>query len=269
MPSANIDGVQLHFESDGDGPPIIALHGGLGFDHTYMRRGLAPLAQSARLITPDLRCNGRSEAPIDSLTMERLADDIAGLMDVLEIPAATVLGHSYGGFVAQELALRHPERLARLVLVDTSPGQPGVAEIPPEGPPQPEGLVRLFANPPTSDEAATAFVPQILPYYLYSLDVDSAMPFFVGSQMRVAPMQQGFALLAGWSSVDRLREVTAPTLCLWGRHDVITSLPQSGRILDRIQGAELRVFDRSGHFPFMEEPEDFFRELNRWLAVTG
>lgn len=268
MPIVRISGVQLHFESDGSGPPIIALHGGLGFDHTYMRRGLAPLAQSNRLITPDLRCNGRSEAPIESLTMERLADDGADLLDELDIPVATILGHSYGGFVAQEFACRHPGRLARLVLVDTTPGQPGDGETPPEGPPQPEGLARLFSDPPSNDEAATAFVPKILPYYLHSMHLDAAMPFFEGSRMRVAPMLQGFAVLAAWSSVDRLNRINAPTLCLWGRHDVITSLPQSSRILQRIPRADLRVFEESGHFPFLEEPQRFFSELTTWLAGT-
>lgn len=267
MPTAAVNGIDLYYESDGNGGAIIGLHGGLGFDHTYMRRGLAGIAEIARIITPDLRCNGRSGGPIETLSMEQLADDVAGLMDALGLPRATVLGHSYGGFVAQEFALRHPDRLDRLVLVDTTPGQPGEHEVVPDGPPQPEGLAELFSNPPMTDEEAVAFVPKILPYYLHTLQADEAMPFFEGSVMRVEAMAAGFAVMAEWSTVDRLAQVDAPTLALCGRHDVITSLPQSGRITSRIRRAELRVFEKSGHFPFIEEPGAFVSELRQWLGA--
>ena len=129
MPKVPVNGTDLFFEVDGDGPPCVVLHGGLGLDHTLYRRTLGPLAALMRLVFFDHRCNGRSgRPPLPTLTMERLADDVIGLADHLSIDRLYVFGHSYGGFIAQELAIRHPDRVGALVLVDTTPGQLGTGE---------------------------------------------------------------------------------------------------------------------------------------------
>jgi proline iminopeptidase len=79
-------------------------------------------------------------------------------------------------------------------------------------------------------------------------------------------MVRGFEVLAGWSSVDRLPRVRTPTLVLAGRHDVFTAWPQAHRIAARIPGAEVVVFDESGHFPWLEERDRFFPLVERWLG---
>jgi proline iminopeptidase len=268
LPTAYVNGIDLYYESDGDGPPLVNLHGGLGFDHQYMRRSFARLAGSLRVISFDQRCNGRSSAPVETLTMEQLADDVAGLLDHLHIEKATILGHSYGGFVAQEFALRHPARLSRLVLVDTTPGQLGVGEVEEQGPPMPPEMAAVMSRPPASDAEMQSQLPQILPFYLHSGSPTAAAALFEGTVCRVAAMARGFEVLAGWSSVDRLHHVSAPTLALWGRHDVVCSPPQAKRIVSRIPGAELRMFEQSGHMPWIDEAGPFFDALEDWLDRT-
>jgi proline iminopeptidase len=81
-------------------------------------------------------------------------------------------------------------------------------------------------------------------------------------------MVRGFEVLASWSSVDRLAGIVAPTLVLGGRHDVFTAWPQAHRIASRIPGAEVVVFEESGHFPWIEEPDRFFAVVRDWLAAS-
>jgi proline iminopeptidase len=106
------------------------------------------LAERLTLLYLDHRGNGRSgRPPLDTITMEQLADDAATLAGHLDLDHVMVIGHSYGGFVAQELALRHPELVSALMLVDTTPGQRGVTEDPDadQGPPPPPELAEAMS----------------------------------------------------------------------------------------------------------------------------
>ena len=258
---------------DANASTILTMHGGLGFDHVNMKTGFARLARpDRRVVLYDQRANGRSDdAPVDSITIEQLADDAAALLDHLEIDRATALGHSYGGFVAQEFALRHPDRLDKLVLVDTTAGQLGTdesADDSEQGPPMPDELIALMSSMPTTDEEFKAALPAMLPFYLH--DRGDAMVARVvadidGTIVRVAPMIRGFQVLAEWSSVDRLSTIDVPTLVLVGRHDLHTSWPQSTRMARRIPNAEVVIFENSAHFPWIEEPDAFFAALESFL----
>jgi proline iminopeptidase len=269
MPRLDLDDVGLHYEIDGDGPACLVLHGGLGHDHVLYRRTLAPLAEDFRLIYLDHRGNGRSvPADLDTITMEQLADDAVALVDGLGIDRFVVLGHSYGGFVAQELALRHPGRVDGLILVDTTPGQLGSTESPDDeqGPPPPPEMLEAMSVLPASDEEYGARVESLLPFYLHRRDPSDVVPLMEGSVHRLGPMLRGFMVLSSWSSVDRLHEITAPTLLIVGRYDYFTSFPQSYRIARRIPGAEVVVLEESGHFSWLDEPEAFFAAVRAWSA---
>jgi pimeloyl-ACP methyl ester carboxylesterase len=114
MATARMQGAELYYEMRGHGPPLLAIHGGLGLDHTYMKSTLAPLEQDFSVTYYDQRGNGRSDrGAATTLTMEQLADDAAALLGHLGHREAVVFGHSYGGFVAQELAIRAPGPRAR------------------------------------------------------------------------------------------------------------------------------------------------------------
>jgi len=92
-------------------------------------------------------------------------------------------------------------------------------------------------------------------------------PLLDGTIYSAAAMARGFEVLAGWSSVDRLATITCPTLLIAGRHDVFTSFPQSYRIARRMPDAEVVVLEESGHFPWLEQPAEFFGVVTDWLAT--
>jgi proline iminopeptidase len=200
--------------------------------------------------------------------MEQLADDAVALADHLGLERLLVLGHSYGGFVAQELALRHGDRLDGLLLVSTTPGQLGTGESPddeePGPPPPPEMLARMGSLPTTDDEFA-AGMADLLPFYFHRRPVAEVAQLMDGTVHSASAMARGFEVLASWSSVDRLRTITCPVLLVFGRHDLFTSWPQSNRIARRVDDADVVILEDSGHFPWIDEPDAFFAAVNGWL----
>ncbi|HEU4840862.1 MAG TPA: alpha/beta fold hydrolase [Ilumatobacteraceae bacterium] len=272
MPLIDTGEVELWVERDGAGRPCLVLHGGLGVDHTLYRRSLVPLLEGCAVVSYDHRGNGRSaRPPLATLTMEQLADDAAALITRLGLERPVIVGHSYGGFVAQELALRHPDAVGALVLVATGPGQLGTDEDPDEGrgAPLPDEAAAVMSTVPTGDAALGDATVRLLPYYLHRRPVDDVVELMDGTVFDAAAMVRGFEVLGGWSAVDRLGGIAAPTLVVVGRHDVFTSPPQGRRIARRVPGASLVELDDSGHFPWLDEPDGFAAAVNGWLADTG
>ena len=149
-----------------------------------------------------------------------------------------VLGHSYGGFIARELAIRHPDALAGLLLCNTTPGQLGAGERPaPQGPPTPPEFVELLSRMPETDEQVAAGLARMAPAYVHRARPDDLVRLMSRTRLSAAALGRGFEVLAGWSSVDRLPAVAAPTLLVAGRHDPFCAWPQSGGIADRVDGA--------------------------------
>jgi proline iminopeptidase len=260
-----IDG--LHVEVVGNGAPTLVLHGGLGVDHTAYRT-LDPLSDELQLIYLDHRGNGRSARPDPAtLTMAGWADDARRVGRAVAGDAPlVVIGHSYGGFVAQELAIRDPLAVSALVLICTTPGQLGADEEPaPPGPPIPDEFAALLSTPPTTDDEVAAGMSALAPAYLHRADPAVLRDAMAGTTFSAAAMRRGFEVLAAWSSVDRLGEIVAPTLVIAGRHDPFTSWPQADRIATRVPRAEVVVFEDSSHFPWLEEPEQFFATIRVWL----
>jgi proline iminopeptidase len=268
MSTTTVNGTTLYYEEVGQGPAALVLHGGLGLDHTSYR-GLDALSDRLRLVYFDQRANGRSErAPLDTLTMEQLADDAVALAVQLDASPAIVIGHSYGGFVAQELALRHPEHVTGLVLVDTTPGQLGASDSPDDdqGPPPPPEWIEIAGSVPADDAELAANMGKLLPHFLADQANLAAAQEAMGQTIfNVGAMVRSMEVLAGWSAADRLAEIQVPTLVIVGSHDRISSPAQSRRIARRIPHAQVVEMEHSGHFPWVEEPDRFTKIVREWL----
>ena len=130
MPTVHVNGISIYFERAGEGPPLLFISGTGGDLRNKPNQFDGPLARAFDLVSHDQRGLGRSEKPDRPYSMADYADDAAGLMAHLDWDQAHVVGVSFGGMVAQELALRHPGRIARLVLACTSPGGAGGASYP-------------------------------------------------------------------------------------------------------------------------------------------
>jgi len=285
---AHVSGADIHFDVEGAGlhlgaaglsevPTILALPGGPGIDHGYLRPGLAPLARDAQIVYVDPRGHGRSGRPsLETCTPEQMADDVAALCAHLGIARPVVLGHSAGGFIALHLAVRHPALARGLVLCDTSPT---FAPLP-DGEPRPTLAARatpevakvagrLFGGD-FSDEAMQLFAEKVGPFYAGPEHMDVPPPLFALSQINGQLMGHFFKTLAPrYDMRPSLGEVRAPTLVVVGRHDWVCP-PVASRTLARgIAGARLVVLEESGHFGFSEEPAAFQQAVRGFLAGLG
>jgi proline iminopeptidase len=275
MPEADVNGTPLYYERVGSGVPCIALHGGLGMDHTYLKRAFGPLEDVLELIYVDQRGNGRSaRPPVETITMQQLADDVRGFADALGLDRFALLGHSFGGFVALEFATTHPERLTHLVLLDTSPGgfEPTPEELAERPDPSTvtrearEAFGRMFSTVPASDEEFAALLPAIAPAYLHNVEASALVDGYADAILDAKTMIRGFEVLPSWSVADELDRIGCPTLVTCGRYDLLTTPECAKRLATRIAQAELAWFENSGHFPWIEEPDAFFGAVRDFLV---
>jgi proline iminopeptidase len=195
------------------------------------------------------------------------ADDAVVLADRLGIETLAAFGHSFGGWVAQELALRHPERVSALILAGTTPGQLGLTESADDdqGAPSPAEVADLLATRAATDAELIDLYTRLAPYYFRGGDTSTLFAALSPELVSADSMVQVFDALSRWSAVDRLGDIACPTLLLAGRHDVFCSPQQLDRIAHRVVHAELVVFENSGHFMWLEEPDRFFPLVRDWL----
>src|SRR5512139_3959983 len=159
MTKMQIRDVSLFVKVMGQGYPLVLMHGGPGLDHTSLL-SLQPLADQFTLIFYDHRCNGRSEgAEVSSMTWENLTADAEALRQTLGFNKWAILGHSFGGNVALEYALRYPQSLSHLILMDTGGDERWVQHNAPEilakrgyGPAAVQAARRFFNGQLTPDE---------------------------------------------------------------------------------------------------------------------
>jgi proline iminopeptidase len=261
-----VNHTRLYFDVEGAGAPLLVLHGGPGFDHGYLRPGLRPLARDAQLVFLDQRGQGRSApVPAETVTLEQMAEDAAAVCAALGIERPLVFGHSAGGFVALQLALRHPGLASGLILCHTAAALGAAAESPAGpaergGPEAGAAAARLFGGD-FSPEVLETFDRLVLPLYaapghehvparlmaLTALNADIAAHFF----QRLAP---------SYDVRPRLAEIAVPALVIAGRHDWVCPPAASRALAQGIPSARLVELD-SGHFGFSETPEAFVRAV--------
>ncbi len=120
MPKVKVDGVNLYYEIHGDGFPLLMIQGLSENVYSWDSPVIDGLSKHLKTVIFDNRGVGRSDDLVGDLTIESMAADALGLMDALNISQAHILGHSMGGMIAQEIALKFPERVKKLVLCSTS-----------------------------------------------------------------------------------------------------------------------------------------------------
>jgi proline iminopeptidase len=271
MPVAHVNGTELFYVEVGEGVPCLVMHGGLGFDHTSLHPWLDPLGEEMHLIYYDHRGNGRSgRPPLETLTFEQFCADADALREHLGYEKVAVLGYSFGGFIALEYALRYPERLSHLILLDTAPafdyGEEIEANARRKGATQ-EELDALEASDDNEAEFWRSW-NLIVPLYFHTFDEDLAERVLGGTIVSVEAGKAGEAITEGWDLTSHLGEISARTLILVGRDDFICPPSQAKIMHERIPDSELVVFENSGHFAHVEEPDAFCAAIRAWLKRT-
>ncbi len=274
MPEVALNGARLYYDVHGSGPPLIAIHGGLGFDHSSMVGPLEPFEDLNTIVYYDQRGNGLSErVDLETITIAQLAADVDALREHLGFERVGLAGHSYGSFVALEHATTHPQRVSHLMLLGASPGafEPTADELAERGDrswvtPEIEAMLPGRYTLPASDEEMEALFPTIARSYLRHADPSVLAEELSQTIFDVAAARAGFKALMGWSVVDKLDRIAAPTLVACGRHDLHTTPECSARLASSIPNAELVWFEESAHFPWLDEPEAFDAAVRAWLA---
>jgi pimeloyl-ACP methyl ester carboxylesterase len=278
MTTIPIRDVSLFVEVIGQGYPLLFMHGGPGQDHTSLS-AFQPCADQFTLIFYDHRCNGRSdEAAVTSMTWENLTADAEALRQTLGFDQWAVLGHSFGGNVALEYALRYPQSLSHLVLMDTGGDQWWVNQNAPEllakrgysaGAVQ---AARRFYNGQVTPGEYFPTVMRFLSAYFYR-NILLAMAqevFSSGQPPKLRPEATIFGyrqLLNGWTVMDRLGEIQVPTLVLAGRHDFLFPPEHQAELAAGIPNAHLEIIERSGHNPQMERPAEVIETVRRFIVT--
>lgn len=259
------DGADLYYAEAGRGEPLVVLHGGLGVDHTYLR-DLSRLSSCARVVLLDLRGNGRSSrVPPETLTLDTFVQDLEAVREHLGAERVSVLGHAFGGVVALEYALAHPGRVGRLLLHDAFASAGFWDEAREILGARDPVLAREFATPfELKDHAFIAWLRRVLPLYFHRYDPALAHRAFAETVPSVHAWARSNELAEGYDATDRLGRVRAPTLVLHGRHDFVP-VSQAEILRRGIPDAELAVFERSGHFPHVEETDAFLGIVRSWL----
>ena len=242
MPSlVRPDGCGIHYELFGyPGSPVLTLLEGIGADIAGWRRNIPTLASELRVVAIDHRGNGASGEPPGPCTMTTFVEDALAVLDELGVERAHVYGQSFGGMVAQEMALTYPDRVRTLALAGTHPG------------------------PAHAIAVAGRTVPKGEPWRaLYAPGFPEVRPDVVAEDRRVAAAQpdhprgqrRQWEAMQTWDAFDRLPQIAVPTLVVHGTEDRVVAPGNAELLARRIPGAELRLLEGAGHVFWSERPE--------------
>jgi pimeloyl-ACP methyl ester carboxylesterase len=266
----DVVGTSVNYIEMGRGAPVVLVHGLAGCWQNWLEN-IAHLARGHRVVALDLPGFGASPKPPWEISISAYGRFLHDFCERLGIGRASLVGNSMGGFIASELAISEPERIARLVLVSAA----GVT------------WARVRREPAAvAGRLGRAAAPLALRYRMEGLrrsrlrhlayrgvfhDPRALRPELLWEQtvpaLRSPGFQDAVTTLVGYDIRDRLVEIEVPTLIVWGRNDRIVPVPAAAAYQRLIgDNARTEIFDRCGHVPMLERPTRFNRLMDRFLA---
>jgi len=270
----------LFTEVIGHGYPLVLMHGGPSADH-FTLLPFRQLADRFTLVFYDHRCNGRSAgASVSSMTWENLTADAEALRQELGFERWAVLGHSFGGMVALEYALRYPASLSHLILLDTQgdswwPQHNAAGLLARRGySPKKVELVRRWENGDFTPREYFTIALRIGDVYCHGSFLWLLLREEIHGQWRskLRPEAWIFAgrqLWPGWTVMDRLGEIKVPTLVMAGRDDVAAPPEHQGQLAAGIPHARLQIIERAGHEPYSERPAEVMAAITNFISADA
>lgn len=259
--------LRLYYERHGAGEPLLLITG-FGLSARIFEPLLGPYAERFECILYDHRGSGRSQTPLRPTSMPELAADAARLLDELGIESAHVYGASMGGMVAQELALRFPERVRGLVLGCTSPGgpwaiRPTLAELGALA----GAMTGAFREPGRPILGSALFSPEFRREHPER--VRELLKLFAAHRARPHGVAWHWWASVYHDTVARLGQVQAPTLVMHGERDGLAPIGNARLLAERIPDAELAIVPRAGHAYALEEPEASYELFRDWFTCRS
>jgi proline iminopeptidase len=279
------NGIRLYYEVEGQGEPLILLNGGPGFSHDYLQE-MRSLSRYARLVFFDQRGTGKSDkADPSTYRIDANVEDVENLRRSLSLGRCIVLGHSWGGMLAQAYVLKYPQGVSKLILADTvssiedlNSALARMRAVVPESVRaiyercEREGLYKgRETYPPEYQKALeVAYEPVLIgtppPDYLTDMFAKVAYDVYrtmwgEESEFKVT------GTLAEFNVEPRLREIRAPTLVIVGGNDIMT-VPMAQKTARLIRGSKVEIFEHSRHFPFIEEKERFIEVVRSFILQS-
>jgi pimeloyl-ACP methyl ester carboxylesterase len=237
---ADVNGIRIHYAICGEGSPVIMLHGGMA-NADYWGYQIPALAPRHTVIVMDSRGHGRSTRDSRPLSYDLLTDDVVGLMDVLKVPKADVVGWSDGATIGLDLAMRYPDRVRK--------------------------IFAFAAAAATSGEKYSAVINStVVAYVRRTYDeyhAYSATPREYGSfLMQIIRL---WSTEPNWSKAQ-LEAIATPVQVVGGDHDETVKLEHTEYIASAIPGAGLLILPNASHFAFLQDPELFNFAILHFLS---
>lgn len=261
-------------------PPVVFLHGGPGQGSYYFAALVGPSIESSlRMVYFDQRGSGKSERPwTGEYAMATLVQDIEGLRRELGVAQIALIGHSFGGILALEYAATYPTRVSRLVIVSS------MWSLPVQGRYQCERIRTVYsALAHAADSVATGPddnctwfwrlpAAQRDPLYRGLMFPDTSVRLRLDSTVAASGLRNTGELSAAFSRAGypefiSFIKVTMPTLVIAGRFDGVAAPEGLQQLTRRLPNATFVEYDRSGHYPYLDQPDRFLRDVTTFLAA--
>ncbi|HKO67575.1 MAG TPA: alpha/beta fold hydrolase [Burkholderiaceae bacterium] len=280
-----VPGARLYFREVGNGTPLVILHGGPDFNHSYLLPDMDRLSSAFRLIYYDQRGRGKSSRRVapEDVNIESEVDDLDRLRQYFGLNALSILGHSWGGVLAMEYATRHSDHVSHLILMNTAPAchadlmrfreQRQAAEA--------ESLAKMRAIAGTLAYAEGS-IERDAEYYRAHFSatlrrrehlervVLSLRSHFAPQDILKARGIEDRLYAQTWLSPEydllaKLRQLKAPTLVIHGEHDLVP-LDCARNVAEAVPGARLVVLSECGHFAYLERPVEVHSAIVEHLS---
>jgi pimeloyl-ACP methyl ester carboxylesterase len=264
MPKININDCDIYYEIHGQGDPLVLIMG-LRRNAEWWYRQLPALTEHFQVIVFDNRGAGRSDKPVMEYSIHLFAEDTAALMESLEIQSASVLGYSMGGYIAQELALKYPDKVNNLILASSGCGSSRAVLMTPDrlekfqacADLQPEEILRKNMDIYFSD----GYIER------NPEDLEEFIEISLRHPQPADAFERQFDACLRHDTADRLYRIAVPTLIMTGDDDPLVPPENSYTLKELLPHAELFIFPGGRHCALIEKAEQFNIKVIRFLKA--
>lgn len=269
MPTLQIDDHSIYYETHGQGDPLVLISG-LGNSCLSWWKQIEPLSKKFRVTVLDNRGIGNSSRVSAAFTVQDMADDAATIIRALGSGPSYVAGTSMGGFIAFTLAVHHPERVKKLILVATSAGGPH--HVPPRA-----DILEIMNTDRSDIETYTRKLYTAMAGSGYMQrhpgDLDGIVRNTLQKPLSLETYLYQMSAINAYTArgeVDQtLRAITTPTMVIHGDADPLIPFPNGQYLADHIQGSKLMTYPGVGHLPYIETTDRFNKDVMAFLDGNG